>query len=1027
MRSLHARFALLGFAPLVGSFVLLHAACGGGTIDNGTTSSSTGGSGGTGGSSGAAGAAGAVDPSVPQPGPGEVCSDPPPDHVLIHPSPATVFVAPGKTRLVTLTIEPDFCQRTPMTLSLDAASATLGAVGGAIPTTAGGGTATAKIDLTHPVVTVEVTGKTTGTANLTVSIGLDGVKPITIPVIVADPTIASCKGTTSGMVNAGGTIGGAADLLGAELGLQANADNPATATEMGVTYQTPVLWSVKPFPATVACAESIVPTGFVALGPAITFGPTAQTFPREIPMAIPINGAAFPDKAKFRHVRVAYSGPAFKAPRTIPVADPRIEQGQNGQWVLRFMAPRLGTYQAVIAPDAGTKTFKRKLTHRAIMGVSMGGGGTATFGFRHHDKFDALAPLGGPVDWSWMMDHIEHNHTAGFAPNDGDNVPTALLPMPTPKDVYEHPSSFNRWWYEYPRNGNGGGFGRDEYTQIFRDLALMWGNPAGENASPDGMQLPRGVDPLSKAVVGEHPGHQCGVWIDPIDTDPNVKMEQDLSDKCPAERCANVLKLDKYYDASFNPKGKWPVITVCDGSPQDKTLSPYANTWTPVGDNKPLEVALAVDYNGNGVRDENEPVLNQGHERWKDVGIDGKASVDEPGYMAGVNDDPAGDDYQAQYNPAGDERDTRFQAGEPYEDNGLDGVPNTASSPYDLGEGDGKFTVAKGLQRFWDQDTRSIIHQWTVPPGGPFDDTAMKRLDLWTDGGVRDLFNFDVDAQHLAGSYVSRGRDVHYYTDFSHLPGQPAEKNHFTPQQMRWDDLPGGVLMRYGAIDPTTQDLIDGSGQHVGAVPDLAARLQSALYFIGKRWPDAPHTLVEESATDPVDGVDICQVHGNCSFDFKDTRGRTGPVTVTLPPGYANKSQKDVKYPVIYLLHGYGQGPADLSAAIAFLRNWMNSGLDSSATRLAKAIVVYVDGRCRIGPSGEAECIRGTFYVDSPRATGAKQESWFVELMDHVDTTFRTMGETTVDAEELANEPVADAPDRHEMSGALGFVFQLLA
>lgn len=919
--------------------------------------------------------------------------------MTVRASPSTVFVAPGKSRTVTLTLEPDFCARTPVSLSLAGSAATLGAIGGAIPTTATGTTATGKVDLTHPSISVEIKGGSPGSTSLAVSITLpSGNVNATVPVEVVDPAIPSCTGTVSGKVTAGGRVGGDTAVLGASVGLQANADKPAQATEQGFTYDTPVVWAQQPFDASVSCASAgIVPSGYAALGPAITFGPETSVFPREVPLAIPINGSAFPDKGRLRHLRVAYSGPAFKAPRTVPIADPKIEKTDGG-WVLKFLAPRLGTYQAVVAPDAGTQTKKRRITHRAVMGVSMGGGGTAIFGTRHHDKFDALGPLGGPVDWTWMMDHIEHNHTGGFPTNDGDTVPGPALALPKPKYPYEHPSTFNRWWYEYPRNGNGGGFAREEYSQIFRDLALMFGNPNGENKEPNGENLPAGVDPNGKSVVGEHPGRECAVFLDPIDGDPDKAKQQELQATCPQERCKNTQVLKNYYDRDFNPKGKWPVITVCDGAPQDKKKSPYANTWSKDGNDKPLELALAVDYNGNGVRDENEPIVRQGHEPWQDTGPDGLPSEKEPGYQKGVNEDPAGDDYDPQYNPTGTEGNGHYEQGEPFEDVGLDGVPNTKSSPYDFGEGDGKFTTSTGLARFWEEDTRQTLRQQATPPGGPIDDAAISRLDVWTDGGVRDLFNFGVDAQHLTGSLAARGRDSVYYTDFSHLPGQkPGDVGSFLPQATIWEDLPGNVMLRYGAMDPTPQDLIDGSGQHVGSVPELAARLRSALYFIGRRWPDAPRTFVEESATDPADGVETCVLKGNCTFPFTDSRGRVGPVTVTLPPGYASKTQQGVRYPVIYLLHGYGQTPEDLGAAIIFLRNWMNSGLDASATRLPKAIVVYVDGRCRKGPSGESECIRGTFYVDSPRANGAKQESWFLELMSHVDSKYRTMPETTID------------------------------
>ncbi|MFO0662020.1 MAG: hypothetical protein U0165_19635 [Polyangiaceae bacterium] len=451
-----------------------------------------------------------------------------------------------------------------------------------------------------------------------------------------------------------------------------------------------------------------------------------------------------------------------------------------------------------------------------------------------------------------------------------------------------------------------------------------------------------------------------------------------------------------YYDRKFNPKGTFPVITVCDGSPQDRQKSPWANTWTSQDNTAPLEVALAVDYNNNGVRDEDEPIISQGREPFDDVGADKLASKDEPGYEAGVNEDPAGDDYDPQYNPNGTEGNGMYDDGEPFEDVGIDGVAETKDSPYDTGEADGKFTMSKGLTRFFDRDSRSIIGQRSTPAGGKLDDNAFHRIDLWTDGGIRDLFNSHVAAQHLAGSMAARGRATSYFTNGLTMPGQEG-RNAFVPQAMRWDDMPGSVMFRYGPIDPTEDALKQGSGQHVGTIAELAQRLQTALYYISSRWPDAPKSFVEEAQGDPAPGVEKCVLLGNCSYEFTDSRGRKGPVQVNLPPGYGHSKLQDVRYPVIYLLHGYGQTPEDLGAAILFLANWMNSSLDSSGTRLAKAIIVYVDGRCREDANGNAECIRGTFYADSPRPTGVKLDSWFAELMQDIDSRYRTMGESEID------------------------------
>ena len=128
------------------------------------------------------------------------------------------------------------------------------------------------------------------------------------------------------------------------------------------------------------------------------------------------------------------------------------------------------------------------------------------------------------------------------------------------------------------------------------------------------------------------------------------------------------------------------------------------------------------------------------------------------------------------------------------------------------------------------------------------------------------------------------------------------------------------MFLRYGKIDPAQKDIENGSGQHVGTVDEIARRLQSALYYIGSRWPDAPRSHDEESLVDPADGAETCEVVGACDWAFTDSRGRKGPVSVNLPPGYAHKDLQNKRYPVIFLLHGYGQTPEDLKAAIAKAR-----------------------------------------------------------------------------------------------------------
>jgi len=968
---------------------------------------------------GAGGAGGSGEPPVR---PGDICSTPQPPAVSLRFSPAQIFVTSGgaSARKVKLVAQPDFCVDNTVTLTSDDPT---------LVAPKSGVVGLYKSEFEFEVGGTATPGRHTLTASVPRGDGTDATA--TLDVVVLEATPPTCEGTASDDALAGGeTLAGTGKLRGATIGLQKGASD-----DQGPAFP----WRVEPFAASIACSEVAVPSGFVALGPAITFGPEAQKFQREIPLTIPVNPALLPAFARLRHVQVLYSGPAFKAPRTVAVSDARFVE-VDGQWALSFKAPRLGTYQAIVATDAGTKTRKRKIMHRAVMGVSMGGMGSSMFGLRHHDKFDVVAPLGGPASWSWLMRYIQQHHMAGFRPIAPGTTLDQIQQEPTPcmsasacapdetcigastagpgrcallgkpEATYEHVQSFNHWRNELPGTGTGGSFPRRDYAQIFRDLSLLMGNPNGDNLTPGAEFLPPGVPPTDKSVRGERDTDECAITVEPLDDHPDKAGQDERWDNCPKERCANPLTLSEYYDAEFNPDGTFPVITFCDGAGKSESESPWANAWKASGNDFPMEVALAVDYNGNGVRDAMEPVIQSGHEPWRDVGEDGLASKDEPGYQVGVNDDPAGDDYDPQYNPGGRENNFRFDAGEPFDDVGMDGVTGTKQQPasgwampgdgYDVGEGDGVFNASRGLRRMWEHDPGAIVRgESTDVPGGPMNDDAFARLDVWTDGGLRDIFNFHVAAQHLSGSLAARGRPTSYYSDFSQLPGfDPAQPNQFAPSKAPWADIPGSVLLRYGMIDPTPESIENGNGQHVGTVPQVAYRLQSALYYIASRWPEPElRSLVKVSNDDPVEGAPVCEVDGSCTFEFTDSRGRRGPVSINLPPGYAHKEQQDRRYPVVYLLHGYGMTPEDLGAAIVFIGNWMNNGTDSMSTRLAKAIVVYVDGRCRVDESGKAECIKGNFFTDSARDDGSKAESWWLELMEHIDSSYRTMPPTEID------------------------------
>jgi hypothetical protein len=947
-----------------------------------------------------------------------VCDVNPEAEVVVRFDPPRVVLAPGIARPVRMTVDPDFCK--PATASFTTGDDTIAHA-----------PAATTLDLRHASYDFSVAGLgKSGTTTLTVTVpGPDGTPQTgTIEVEVRDGAPPTCAGANA----ASQTIDGG-HLAIAGQGALANAQMSVP----GGAFTRQDELAIPPFPATLACADDLTqaaPGKPIALGPAVQFTAkapvsTAVALRREIDFAIPINPAAFPPAARLRHLQVLFTSPRAKTPRAVTVANPRIDR-VGSDYVLRFASPWIGTYQAAVAPDAGTHHRKRKIAHRAVVGVSMGAVGSSTFGLRHHDQFDAIVPMGGPANWTWLVWYIENYALGGFC-KAGDSGCQKYAPNMYPiNEPIVHTMDFNHFWYQ-TGSGNGGNFPRSEYLQIFQDLAVMLGDANGQNDDQDNLwYFPRGPKATDKWVTGPTDGngkplYDCAITVDPIKDDPNQQQQQLVQDECAKFRCAvdatgrmvnGYVAPSNYFDAKFNPDGSHPVISFCDGGQSGQ--SPYVDTWrAPTPDEaRPVTVALAVDLNGNGVRDADEPVISQGHEDFDDTGTDGVADAQEPGYDPVLNPDPNGDDYDNYINPNGTEANHRHEDGEPYRDNGLDGVPDTATRHVagDFGENDGKYTESDGLKAFYASDAHSIVHQWSKGiPAGAFDDDALQRFDILSDGGVRDLFNFAVTGSHLTGALGGRARadgtrirSAAYYNGFSFLPGQTIGKEpDYQPSNTLWADTADFPSIRYGSVDASPSDIDRGDGQHVGTADQLLHRIETSFYFVAKSWSDADRTQTtlardnpETTTVNPL-GVD-CEVDGRCEEIFTGpATKRSGPIAVTLPPGYALEENRvrDVRYPVLYVLHGYGQDPRDLEAVAIFTNNFMNAPERSYATRMPKFIVVYVDGRCRIGADGKPECIRGTFWEDSPHAKGAHLDSWFVEVMDHIDKTYRTMPATEID------------------------------
>jgi len=221
------------------------------------------------------------------------------------------------------------------------------------------------------------------------------------------------------------------------------------------------------------------------------------------------------------------------------------------------------------------------------------------------------------------------------------------------------------------------------------------------------------------------------------------------------------------------------------------------------------------------------------------------------------------------------------------------------------------------------------------------------------------------------------------YDGFAVLTGGGSE-NGFDFTEVPWADLPQNGYLRYGNPDADATAIAGGDGKHVGTAVQIINRATTAFAWLDKRWP-------EGDRSETLDGGVIMK---DLTFT-SPTTGRDSPYAVFLPPGYNAPENANVRYPVVYFLHGYGQEPKDLVDLSAVFANYMLSA-QPEEVRFQKFIIVYVDGRCRpqkdgvpVDPTGDL-CERGTFYMDAPLGGTARMEQNLLDLMDHVDASFRT-------------------------------------
>lgn len=759
-----------------------------------------------------------------------------------------------------------------------------------------------------------------------------------------DPSIEIvCQNGASGVLAPGGSViveSGGADLDGAAITAQA-----ATTVPSGEV--------------SIACAEDIAPAGFTPLGPAVAFGAEGTWSDRAFELTLPFKKARLPEGAERRHVRIV-ARRAGQPDAFFPLVSNRtIDDEDAFASRITFRAGELTTYQAVVADDAGqpvTENFKFKAT----IGISMGGNAAMSLATRNTDRFDAVADLGGEPGPSmrYTLSMVRRFTFGGFctAADEaaGRGAVGTLCPETTTKpDQFEIDSDYEHMLFQ---DGDGVGLTlqRSLYMKGIRDMARAMSNPAHYNI--DNPYTPPGV-PLSEI------------------------------DRLPADRCTanGSLKLKDFYDREFNPDGTFDVITFCDGGDTREGLG--LGVWDPSTPKlDPAELLLAVDLDGNGLRDAGEPIVTNAFEPFDDFGSDGLADVDEPGYDPVTNPDPNKDNYHWQRNPRGTEGNDDYDEGETFEDSGLDGVMGTCQQGetpggpiagcYDFGEGDGEWTLSPNVKRWYEHDAVERVAALNA--------TDKAHMRFWFDAGIRDFLNNSVSVNQVGGQLSGvHGLDMAMYENFLPLAQNGTESTYdFTT--VPWNDVPRHVYLRYGDPDASDMRISQGDGRHVGTALQIINRVTTAFAWLDKQWPDGDRD-------ETLDGGSLIK---DLTF-VSPTTGRDSPYGLFLPPGYDDPANADKRYPVVYFFHGYGQEPQDLVDLSAVFANYMLSE-QPIEYRFQKFIIVYVDGRCRpqrdgvpVDPTGDL-CEGGTFYLDAPLGGTARMEQNLLDLMDHIDASYRT-------------------------------------
>ncbi|MFT5431991.1 MAG: hypothetical protein ACI9OJ_002689 [Myxococcota bacterium] len=574
--------------------------------------------------------------------------------------------------------------------------------------------------------------------------------------------------------------------------------------------------------------------------------------------------------------------------------------------------------------DDATEPPGRVYTGRSIGGVSMGAM-AANIALMNPGMFDSVGALGGYIDLRYMVTTGLRLQFGGFCElatleanieniNDMDADPPVFCGPAKPLYELEFSQDFNHLHYD----DNGAGFDRNFYMRVFRALTQAAGNftsePTGEST-----YLPAGI---------------ADDWL--LTTTKNERCTA-------AEPIAQALS----YNMEYNPTGDYPVRPLCDGDERELPGLAGADFDPTVEHLTPSDILLFVDMNDNGKRDYGEPLFVNAHERYEDTGSDGCENAREDGAggcldmaTADAGVDHNGDNFHWRDNPRGTELNVWRDDGESYDDHGLDGVPETG----DPGEDNGEYDITTAFKRAATFDAGTLLDATT--------DEELERLDFYIDGGIRDTLHAAVSMRRIVG--LLNQRSPHGVDIYGGVAGRPGtlspdvDPSNYIGEvqidQLTESAAGRNVYVEYGNPNATQEAIDGGDGKHVGDYQQAINRVLAFLMWAGSRIdnPDVEKTTPQLGGTLVAD------------FYSEGLQARR-EYYVTLPPGYDEPQNADKSYPVIFFLHGLGQGPGDMSTITLLTSGFMSAG------RMPKAILVFPDGQCcrRNMETGQRECACG--------------------------------------------------------------------